>query len=203
MTPMSRPEPRRRLGLFPLPVVLLPGTRMPLHIFEPRYRSLVRDCLAGDRRFGLIYHDWDREGPFLCDEGRIGCIAEIQEHEALPDGRSLISVAGMERFRICDGIESEALYFEGLIESVPDLPTPAGDDLDVHRRASLALFRKVAVSLQHPPDRVPDFAEGTELSYLLAQTIEVDPTWHQALLEQRDERVRLAELDRLFRAVLE
>ncbi|NNK64997.1 MAG: ATP-dependent protease, partial [Gemmatimonadetes bacterium] len=50
------------LPLFPLPVVLFPGTCTPLHIFEPRYQKMVAKCLAGDRRFGLIYHDSDDQG---------------------------------------------------------------------------------------------------------------------------------------------
>ena len=66
------------LGLFPLDLVVLPGETFPLHIFEPRYRDLVRDCLESDSAFGLVYHDWDRQGPFLCEEGRIGCVARIQ-----------------------------------------------------------------------------------------------------------------------------
>jgi ATP-dependent Lon protease len=94
----------QRLPLFPLPIVLFPGTLIPLHIFEPRYRDMVADVLETDRRFGLIYHDPDRQGPFLSEEGRVGTVARIRRHQPLPDGRSLILVRGLERFRI----ESEA-----------------------------------------------------------------------------------------------
>ena len=64
----------RRLPLFPLDVVLFPGELLPLHIFEPRYRRMVARCLETDHRFGLIYHDSDRLGPFLMEEGRVGAL---------------------------------------------------------------------------------------------------------------------------------
>ncbi|MEX2467898.1 MAG: LON peptidase substrate-binding domain-containing protein [Gemmatimonadota bacterium] len=199
----DQPDPRFRLPLFPLPVVLLPGTPMPLHIFEPRYRDLVRDCLASDRRFGLVYHDWDRQGPFLCEEGRIGCVAEIREHEELSDGRSLITTQGIERFRIVDGIESESAYFEGLVTRYPDDPSVDEDTLTSRRRASIELFHAVVATLDPRPQRLPRLEPNRETSFLLAQTIGVDPSWHQQLLELRDERARLTELDRVFRAALE
>ena len=202
MNPIERAEPRHRLSLFPLPVVLLPGTLVPLHIFEPRYRALVSDSLKKDRRFGMVYHDWDRQGPFLNEEGRIGCVAEIQEHELLTDGRSLITVEGAERFRISDGIESGTPYFEALVSLYRDAPEAHGYDLTLRRRESIELFRSVVASLSEAPRRVPDLEPANETSFLLAQTIAVDPTWHQRLLELQDESARLEELDRVFRAAL-
>jgi Lon protease-like protein len=197
------PEPRYRLALFPLPVVLLPGTSMPLHIFEPRYRDMVRDCLASDMRFGMVYHDWDRQGPFLSEEGRIGCIAEIRSHQGLSDGRSFIAVHGTERFRIVDGIESETAYFEALVSPYPDTPQPDRDALTASRRASIELFHAVIASLAERPEQLPSLEPDQETSFLLAQTIGVDPSWHQQLLELRDEQARLKELDKVFRAALE
>ena len=199
---MPPPEPRYRLPLFPLPIVLLPGARMPLHIFEPRYRALVSHCLENDAPFGMVYHDWDEQGPFLSEEGHIGCVAEIREHESLVDGRSLIVVEGMERFRIDDGIESEAPYFEALVSPYRDAVPPEGDELASRRRASIRLFRSVVASLSEPPEHLPDLAAEGEVSFLLAQTIRVEPTWHQGLLELQDEAARLSRLDRVFRAAL-
>jgi len=200
------PEPLRRLPLFPLPVVLLPGAPMPLHIFEPRYRNMVKDCMASDRRFGLVYHDWDRSGPFLSEEGRVGTVAEIREHEGLPDGRANLVVAGVERFRIVDGIESDTAYFEALVGPYPDLPgtespsTPP--DLRAARLRSIALFLRVVESLEQSPPRLPVLGDEGETSFVLAQTIAADPAWHQRLLEMQDERDRLSELDRVFLGVL-
>ncbi len=201
LNPTPEPPRRYRLPLFPLSVVLLPGASMPLHVFEPRYRDMVRDCLASDRRFGLVYHDPDRQGPFMSEEGRIGCVAQIGEHQALDDGRSLIGTQGMERFRIVDGIESDTAYYEALVSPYHD----TDDDvlLPSRRRASIELFQQVVSSLDEPPEKLPQLADDREVSFLLAQTIGVDPSWHQRLLESTDERHRLDEVDRVFRAALE
>ena len=196
------PARRHRLPLFPLPVVLLPGAPMPLHIFEPRYQEMVRDCLASDRRFGMVYHDWDRQGPFLSEEGRVGCVAEIDTHQELRDGRSLITVLGLERFRIADGIESESAYFEALVTPYVDVALDA-EELTSRRALSIELFHQVVASLEGRPEELPVMEPVLETSFLLARTIGVDPTWHQNLLELRDERERLTELDRVFRAALE
>ena len=175
---------------------------MPLHIFEPRYRALVKDCLDGDRRFGMVCHDWDEQGPFLSEEGRIGCVAELVEHQAIADGRYLIVVRGLERFRILDGIESETLYFEALVSPYPDIPPPSGDGIVRRRRASIELFNEVVASLPERPDNVPTLEPELETSFLLAQTIDIDASWLQGLLERRREAERLDQLDRVFRAVL-
>lgn len=200
------PESLRRLPLFPLPVVLFPGAFMPLHIFEPRYRDMVRDALAADRRFGLIYHDWDRTGPFLSEEGRVGCVAEIREHEGLPDGRSNLVVQGLERFRIVDGIESDRAYFEALVGPYTDLPeAPTADEaaeLRTARLRSIALFLRVVDSLPGPPTALPALAEERETSFTLAQTVAADPAWQQDFLATREERARLERLDQVFRAAL-
>ncbi|HOB14718.1 MAG TPA: LON peptidase substrate-binding domain-containing protein [Novosphingobium sp.] len=87
-----------RVSIFPLPGALLfPGLQLPLHIFEPRYRALVKDALARDRRIGMIQ-------PQSADEGaplyRIGCLGKIDEVEALDDGRFNLILEGEARFRI-------------------------------------------------------------------------------------------------------
>lgn len=202
MRPIEPLAPRRRLPLFPLPVVLLPSALMPLHIFEPRYRAMVRDCLEATKRFGLLYHDWDRQGPFLSEEGRVGCVARIEKHERLKDGRSLLVVEGVERFRIDDGIESDALYFEALVTPFADASVMDSRALVQRRRESIELFQSVVASLTEAPAHLPDLAPESEVSFLLAQTIQMDPLWHQSLLELQDESARLAVLDRVFRAAL-
>ncbi|MGH7648032.1 MAG: LON peptidase substrate-binding domain-containing protein, partial [Gemmatimonadaceae bacterium] len=99
----------RLLPLFPLPVVLFPGVARPLHIFEPRYRRLIADCLDGDRRFGLLFCA-DTANERALPPGQVGCIARIESADALPDGRSNIIIAGEERFALVRFIESDAPY---------------------------------------------------------------------------------------------
>ncbi|WP_404335843.1 LON peptidase substrate-binding domain-containing protein [Sphingomonas sp. MMS12-HWE2-04] len=87
-----------RLSVFPLSGALLfPRSRLPLHIFEPRYRALVTDSLARDRRIGMIQPRAEGEPPPLFD---IGCVGRIAEVEALPDGRFDIVLEGLARFAI-------------------------------------------------------------------------------------------------------
>jgi len=202
MTQAPHPEERFRIALFPLPVVLLPGAQMPLHIFEPRYRDMVRDALAADRRFGMVYHDWDRQGPFLSEEGRVGTVAEIRQHELLEDGRSLLLVEGVERFRIVDGIESDALYFEALVTPYRDTTVMKGEELAFRRGESIDLFDRVVDALEERPAPLPDLSRDSELSFVLARTVQVEPGFLQRLLELTDEGSRLERLDRIFRAAL-
>src|SRR6266849_10942666 len=95
----------RELPIFPLPIVLFPGAPQPLHIFEPRYRQLVHDCLAGDRRFGVAYAAPDpapgtpgTPGMPAPGPGDVGCVAVIRSTQPLPDGRSNVLTVGERRF---------------------------------------------------------------------------------------------------------
>lgn len=176
---------------------------MPLHIFEPRYQALVNDCLESDRPFGLIYHDWDELGPFMCEEDRVGCEAMIRKHHSLDGERSFIVVEGQDRFRISDGLESEALYFEALVEPYLDTEVPSKEALENRRKVSIELFREVVSALKEPPTQLPGFEPEGEVSFLLAQAVQINPSWHQELLELRDESSRLDRLDRVLRAALD
>src|SRR5947208_1577377 len=80
----------RELPIFPLPIVLFPGAPQPLHIFEPRYRQLLQDCLAADRRFGIAYvaPDPAPDADPVPAAGEVGCVALIRSNQALPALRS-------------------------------------------------------------------------------------------------------------------
>ena len=88
------------LPIFPLPVVLFPGMPMPLHIFEERYRKMLDDIRAGDNLFGLSYFDPSISEKDMPSAGHIGCVAEVTETQALPDGRSNILAVGVVRYAI-------------------------------------------------------------------------------------------------------
>jgi Lon protease-like protein len=94
---------KRRLAIFPLPgAVLFPGLQMPLHIFEPRYRAMVKDVMARDRLIGMIQPrqlpgEETMEPPSLFD---VGCVGRVSDIEALDDGRFNLVLAGEARFRI-------------------------------------------------------------------------------------------------------
>ncbi|MBT8395877.1 MAG: LON peptidase substrate-binding domain-containing protein [Gemmatimonadetes bacterium] len=193
-----------RLPLFPLPIVLFPGTLVPLHIFEQRYRDMVADVLDKDKRFGLLYHDPDESGPFLTEEGRVGTVAVIKRHQPLPDGRSMILVRGEERFRIHDEVESDALYYEALVGPYEDKTgeiDPAA--MVARRKRSLALFKNILQTQPHVPETMPSFSVKRELSFRLAGLVRMDPFWQRELLELRDESARLDRLDPVFQAGIE
>ncbi len=196
------PELRYRLPLFPLPVVLVPGAVMPLHIFEQRYRDMVSDVLERNRTFGLIYHDWDDHGPFLAEHGQVGCVAHIREHERLEDGRYMLIVEGLERFVIDEGLEQRALYFEAIVTSYSDTSAMHGEEMEFRRTESIRLFEQLVALLPERPDHLPELDAGAEVSYALAQTIQMDLPWHQRLLEIRDEGSRLERIDQVLRAVI-
>ena len=189
-----------RLPLFPLDVVLFPGEVLPLHIFEPRYRRMVAHCLETDRRFGLIYHDSDRFGPFLIEDGRVGALAEIERHQGLKDGRSLILVKGVGRFAIHDGLESGAPYYEAVVEEYEDEPAMRSE-LATRRQASIDLFHAAVSALRRPSAASPKFDPEKEVSFRLAALVQVDPEWRQDVLEMRNEEARLTRLDEVFKQV--
>lgn len=197
----------RRLPLFPLPVVLLPGDVIPLHIFEPRYRQMVARCLEYDRQFGLVYHDADRFGPFELLEGRVATLAQIGEFRILPGGRSLLLAHGIERIQIVDGIESELPYREALVAPFHD-PLPE-DPLALRgqREQTLEAFKRVlerlrkGTSAESEPfsfeeEGLPDPSE--EVSFRLAARIRTDPSWLDKLLRIEGESERLVWINTLL-----
>lgn len=193
----------RRIPLFPLSVVLFPEADMPLHIFEPRYRRMVADCLEGDRRFGLLYHDSDESGPFMGEPGRVGTMAYIHRFHPLPDGRSLVLVRGEERFVIRRSLDLENLYYEAEVEPYTDggVPSPVG--IRTARMQTLELLHAVLERMTEPPDEVPCFDVERELSFQLAPLVQIDARWQQSLLQLREEAYRLERLDAVFQAAVD
>jgi len=205
----------RRLPLFPLPLVLFPGGRVPLHIFEPRYRRMVARCLEYDRQFGLLFHDADRMGPFECEPGRMGTVAQIEDFQILPDGRSLLVAHGRERFRIVDGIEGGTPYVEALVEPVEDELITAS--LGMEREQTLQLLDRLLdqgpapeggsslaaeteedATLSPGPMPRPLIDPSQDHSFQIAALLQVDPMWQQALLMLNREDLRLRQLRSLF-----
>jgi len=101
------------IAIFPLPrVVMLPGEVLPLHIFEPRYRAMVRDALKSNRIIGMVETATDGTSPSGDHSGvrDIGCAGFIADHKELPDGRFLLWLLGLERFTIDEEIAVDTSY---------------------------------------------------------------------------------------------
>lgn len=112
-----------RVSIFPLPgAILFPGMQLPLHIFEPRYRALVKDALARDRRIGMIQPQQAIEGAPLYT---IGCLGRIDEVEALPDGRFNLLLEGIARFRVLRELDAATPFRQIEAELIEEDPAPA------------------------------------------------------------------------------
>jgi len=192
------------LPLFPLPLVLFPGAALPLHIFEPRYRQLLADCLEGDRRFGIARLD---EGVAESEvpAGTVGCVAEIVNTETLPDGRSNIVVRGAERFALLSLVSSAHPYRVCRAELVED-EFEIGAELDAVAERVRDVFGRVARAartLADDPDPLPELPDDAAgLSFVVASMIDIDLDARQELLASRSPLARLRQLDRVLSAAL-
>ena len=117
-----------RIPVFPLSeVVLLPGEVLPLHIFEPRYRAMVRDALAGQRVIGMVEYAGGADDDASSSPIRpVGCVGYIAEHTELPDGRFLIWLLGLERFSIDEELSAPTLYRQARVTYTPIHENTAG-----------------------------------------------------------------------------
>jgi len=187
----------RELPIFPLPLVLFPGTLQPLHIFEPRYRQLLADSLAGDRRFGVAYVAETPGHDPTPQPGDVGCVAEIRSTQNLPDGRSNIVTVGERRFTLLDWLPTVRLYRLARVEEFADehgnpeeLNAVAADV----RRYFVRLLAALAALTDHPeePPTLPD--EPELLSFQVAAELEFEAPAKLELLRERNTLARLRRL---------
>ena len=154
--------------MFPLSTVLFPGATMPLHVFEPRYRALMRDCLAGDHRFGVILIERGSEVGGGDVRAALGTRGVITKSIELPDGRWLLHVVGESVIAVEEWLP-DAPYPVALVrdvgpervDSVPAPPAAAADDeADVLLAATQKLRRARAMLAEHggAPPLPPDLA---------------------------------------------
>ena len=174
------------LGLFPLQLVIFPGERLPLHIFEPRYRELMAECIQRDEEFGIILAD----EAHIRDIGTRAAIVEVLEQ--LPDGRLNIIVEGRERFRLVE-LTTGRSFHTGVVEPVVDEHDPADPDAAAAAlRLLQALATAIGVDVELPQPDSPT------LSFEVAARVELALDDEQELLELRSERVRLDRLAELL-----
>jgi Lon protease-like protein len=179
-----------RLPLFPLTVVLFPGTALPLHIFEPRYRTMLADCLAGSRRFGVTSTGAGGEAP---ERGSVGCVAEVKANEQLPDGRSNILVMGGARFVVRDVTLGPEPYLTGLVDEFEEEngTAPGVDAVRELQERFTEYFRALRLLNDADPEdpSLPD--DPLPLSFTVAAAIECEPPVKQSLLATRSTRERV------------
>ena len=186
-----------RLDLFPLNTVLFPGMRLPLHIFEPRYRSMLGRCIENDDVFGVVLiAEGEEVGPAAIPH-RIGTTARVEKVEYLPDGRFNLLAMGETRFRI-ERILAEEPHVVGEVELAP-LPADADQSAlpaleDVRERFE----RLVTLMIEIQAGYMPEFelpADPLQLAYLIASGVPSGPASAQRLLEA-DSLADLLDLER-------
>ena len=172
------------IGLFPLNLVLFPHTQVPLHIFEPRYRTLINESLATGVEFGIN----------LVDQGhlhQVGCLAKVVDvTERFTDGRLDIIIEGTRRFRLIDVEEGEQPYVVGHIEYVDDEPMP----IDPSLVAECANLHNQIIDLVYGrsgPYFDPSYIGDKPASFLIAPKAGLAADQKQQLLELTTENARL------------
>jgi Lon protease-like protein len=179
-----------RFPLFLLPLVLLPGEVVPLHVFEERYKRMIGDCMAADGEFGIVW---------LSDDGlrSIGCTARVTQVLAeLEDGRLNVLVAGGRPFRLLRRID-DMPYPAGEVELLDDADSLADEVL-----AEEARSRYADLVEQVTDERPSEEDLGDMDAYGMAATIEFDAAPKQELLELRTERERLELVRDLFSSTM-
>jgi Lon protease-like protein len=188
-----------RMRLFPLNAVLFPGAVLNLHVFEPRYKQLIAECLESGESFGVALI---AEGAEAGDPGvtphEIGAVAEIVEVTSLPFDRYYVSTIGRERFRICEVVAREP-YLTAEVELLEE------DFVEDAECASLAgtlrtLFTEYLDLLVHFSGRdvLPDrSSDAREFSFSVGDALQVGERIKQRLLEEGDTKERLA-MERSF-----
>jgi uncharacterized protein len=189
------------LALFPLPnVVLFPNVFLPLHIFEPRYRAMIADALAGDRMIGMVLlrPGWERDYEGRPPVYAIGCSGVITHMEQLPDGRYNLVLRGLDRFRIVrEDEDDDRSYRRAIVESSPEWPIGAADRQAIHDFRS-KLESILARHIRSADTRVPAAMPDEDLVNALAQYLDLEPLEKQALLEQPSLLTRAASLVELL-----
>jgi Lon protease-like protein len=169
------------LPLFELPIVLLPGELMPLHIFEERYKRMIGHCLETEEPFGVVLRDDDGSAR------RVGCTARVTEVlERFEDGRMDILVTGEEPFRVLERFDGTE-YPAGEVEAIALSSSEPGDAdaADDAREAFADLVRRVSGS-------EPEIDELSESdAYAIAARVELPVLTKQRLLELRSEAERM------------
>lgn len=168
------------LPLFPLNVVLLPGADLPLHIFEPRYRQMVRDCLDTQTPFGML---------LALPNGiaGTGCTADILEvTKRYPDGRCDILTVGRSPFRVVQLFNNEPLL-RGEVDFLEDRPSPTNSRIcrelsDLYETCYTLIFGDCPRDLCATPD--------SNISYEVAAKLPMDLLLKQCILELRSETER-------------
>lgn len=177
------------LPLFPLEIVVFPGAPLPLHIFEPRYKEMIGECLEQDRSFGMVRAKENALSAIGCSAS---IVTVIKKYE---DGRLDIAAEGERRFEIIQ-VNQERSFLQAEVTFFGDEPSTVSKSaadavVQLHEQLFAVLGQPVEI------ERDADF-----LSFHLAQDLPVDLDFKQALLEMKSEAERIETLTEYYRATI-
>jgi Lon protease-like protein len=177
------------LPLFPLDIVLFPGAPLPLHIFEPRYKEMIAECLEQKRPFGMVRV---KENALAA----VGCSAAVLNViKTYEDGRLDIAAEGRQRFEIAT-LNQERTFLQGEVTFFEDEPSPVGQ---AQKTTLIELHEQLFAILGQNVEIEPD---APSLSFQLASELPVDLDFKQALLEMKSEAERIETLTEYYRATI-
>jgi len=190
------PDRLHSLPLFPLNMVLYPGARRPLHLFEERYKDLAADCLDTGGPFGIVL----AEDEVLRD---VGTTAEIEEvARRYDDGRLDIISVGGERFRTTDVRSGEQSYLTADADLLPDADPDAAASPDLRERVITQHMKLLELAGHTPRPSLYDDAPDGRLSFVIAQNAALETPQKQEVLELRSEPERMTFLKEHLQALL-
>jgi Lon protease-like protein len=180
----------RNFPLFPLPLVAIPHELVPLHVFEPRYKTMFDELLENESEFGIV---WSRDGELRS----VGCACEVTEVlERMEDGRLNVLTRGTRPFRIVER-RADRPYPRATVEFLEDMPEEPDAEAAATARGAYAELVVQATDSEPDPDELA--AKG---SYEMAATVDFGLDAKQGLLDLRSENARLRLVTRLFRAAV-
>ncbi|MGA7613969.1 MAG: LON peptidase substrate-binding domain-containing protein [Thermoanaerobaculia bacterium] len=199
------PDGEFLLPLFPLPnVVFFPRTRLPLHVFEPRYRKMVGDALEGDRRIGIVLlrPGWEQEYFGVPPVHTHGTMGEIEQAVPLDDGRYQIVLDGVVRFRIVEPMTSDPYRVARVVADPERMPPPSEAWA---LREWLADLSRSYLDLLPGEDDVPEIGSAAldALTTALIMSLNLAPEIRQDLLSLDDVTIRSERIGKLLQEKIE
>ena len=196
--PAESVELLTEIPIFPLATVLFPGAILPLHIFEDRYKEMMRHAIENQGQFGLSYREDAGVGIETTPAvGSVGCAAKINAVMPLADGRMNMISTGLIRYRVLE-VKQSAPFVIAVIEPFSDDPEPQAD-LSRLQNDTSALANQFLSALQSlndapGPDQVDLPEEAESFSMMVASALPIDNETKQHLLETTSTRLRLTRL---------
>ncbi len=197
----------KHIAVFPLPLVLVPGEMLPLHIFEPRYRQMLADIEKERNLFGVsLFEPGDDTIIDRPDAGTAGCIAEVREVQPQDNGRSNIVTFGLIRYRIVEYVDLDKPYLTAEVEFFEDekedeklLKELADEVFSLFERAAKAAF-DLSGSRGTMPDLQP--ADPERLSFVVASAFNLDNQTKYGLLVKTSALERLESLRSILKSAV-